>query len=142
VTVDTVDGRPVGPMLSGSTTGTDLTLHVLAFRPGREYVSLHTRPRSTSFSNHDIWLLSEQVAIDTMIVVGVDGIGSVMTRGIVTSATLARTVESEYLRELDRLKQAHVPIAERPHFAMEHIVARHGWLYDRVTRPRNASTPY
>ena len=73
VTLEAVTGQPVGGMRTGTETNTDLTRHIQAFESGRAYVSLHTHPKSTSFSNSDVRLLAEQSAIAAMVAVGVDG---------------------------------------------------------------------
>jgi len=53
-TLDTGDATPVGPILTGSATSTDMSPHLRAFRSDRNYVLLHTHPNSTSFSPLDV----------------------------------------------------------------------------------------
>lgn len=142
VTLDSATGQTLKPTpLPGSPTSTDLTRHIQAFEPERTYVSLHTHPNSTSFSNSDVRVLGEHAAVDAMVAVGVDGTWHVMSRSGEASITFARMVEGDYLTELNRLRQAGVDVAERPHLVMGHIVARHGWRYDRVAGSSDESPP-
>jgi hypothetical protein len=140
-TFDTATGEAIGVPLTGSATGTDISRHILAFQPGCTYVSLHTHPNSTSFSDSDVQVLAGHAALISMIAVGVDGTWFVMSRDGEASVTVARTITTDYLIELSRLRQARVPLTECPHLIMEHIVARHGWLYDRVTGSDDGSPP-
>jgi hypothetical protein len=54
VTLDADTGQPVGPVLTGTASSTDLTPHLLALQPNHEYLQLQTHPRSTSFSPDDM----------------------------------------------------------------------------------------
>jgi hypothetical protein len=132
VTLDAESAQPVGPMLSGTSTMTDLTDHVLRFRAGHEYVQLHTHPSSPSFSALDIRVLADHPPIRTMIAVGADGTWHVTSRLDGTSIGNRRAVFDDFLDELSRLEEAGVTPPERPHIVMEYIAARHGLLYDRV----------
>jgi hypothetical protein len=138
-TLDADNGRAIEPTLTGSAMITDLTRHIRAFEPGHTYVSLHTHPNSTSFSNSDVRVLAEHADLDAMVAVGVDGTWHVMSRSGEASVTFARMVEGDYLTELTRLRQAEVPATDRPHLVMEQIAARHGWRYDRVVGSSDGS---
>ena len=124
VTLDMANGQAVAPMLTGSATATNLSPHIRTFEPDHKYVVMHTHPRSTSFSNRDIRVLAEQAAIPVMVVVDADGTWYVVSQRGPSTVTCGLTVESDYLIELDRLRQVQVPVSERPHLAMEHIAAR------------------
>jgi proteasome lid subunit RPN8/RPN11 len=132
VTLDAATGQPVGPMLTGSRSSTDLTLHLRALRPGHEYIQLHTHPGSTSFSDLDVRLLAEYPAIHAMIVVGENGTWYVISRQPGISILDSRAVFYDFVRELQRLGQDQIPAAARPHQATERIAANYGLLYDRL----------
>ena len=134
-TLDADDGRPIGPVLTGSTSSTDLTPHIERFARGRRYVQIHTHPRSTSFSNLDLLILGSHPSVRAMAVVGVDGAWHVVSRLVETRMENSRALFDGFLQELTRLTREHVPEAERPHAAMLRVAARHNLRYDREMGP-------
>jgi hypothetical protein len=139
-TLDAADGRPVGNTITGTTSGADLTPHLLALQIGHQYVQLHTHPRNTSFSDIDMRLFVEHPALKAMIVVGVVGSWHILSRPAGIRLTDPRAVFYDFVGELQRLTQTRVHTSERPHLATEHIAASYGLLYDRVTGLTNERT--
>lgn len=66
-------GREVAPRIRGTKTSVNLLSHVEAMVPGDFYVSLHTHPRSSSFSPQDAAFLVEREGIRALYVIGRDG---------------------------------------------------------------------
>ncbi|MCC7368945.1 MAG: hypothetical protein IT306_11010 [Chloroflexi bacterium] len=133
ITLDIETAQAVSPMLTGTPTSTDLSPHLRVMQAGRTYVVLHTHPRSTSFSDLDIRILSDHERIRVMIAVGSDGTWHILSRQYDPEVAHNRTVEIDFLRTLAAPVDASVPPAERIHGAMEKAAVRHGWQYDRVT---------
>jgi len=133
VTLDIADGRPVGRMLTGDASRTDLTPHLLAFQSGQGYVQLHTHPSSPSFSALDARVLADHPAIRTMIAVGADGTWYVVSRQPDSDIGDRHALYDAFLNELIRLQNAGALVSEISHLVMEHVAARHGLRYDRVT---------
>ena len=132
VTLDAESGQPIGPMLTGTATATDVSRHILAFRPGHGYVVLHTHPRSTSFSPEDVLLLADHLSIRAIIAVGIDGAWHVLSRLADTNLGDPFTLVGDARRERLRLEREGVPPAEWSHLAAERIASRYGLVYDRV----------
>lgn len=137
VTLHAETAQPVGPMLTGTPTSTDLSPHLRAMQTDHTYVVLHTHPRSTSFSDLDIRILSDHERIRVMIAVGSDGTWHILSRQYNSEVAHNRTVEIDFLRTLAAPPRAEIPPAEQIHVAMEQVAARHGWMYDRVAGETN-----
>ncbi|MBI4493789.1 MAG: hypothetical protein HY690_13435 [Chloroflexi bacterium] len=71
--VDAATGTRVGGILQGTASGVDISPLLQALMPGRRYVSLHTHPGSSAFSDADGALLARYPAIRTLVVVGANG---------------------------------------------------------------------
>src|SRR5437870_2854515 len=58
-TVDAESGEEPAPMVRGTRRSVDMTSHLRALTPSREYVMLHSHPESESFSWQDAgWLIA------------------------------------------------------------------------------------
>jgi len=134
-TLDADNGRPIGPVLTGSASSTDLTPHVTRFAQGRAYVQIHTHPHplSTSFSDLDMLVLATQPSIRAMVVVGIDGTWYVASRLPTFSTVDRRAIVGDFLEEYRDAEAQGVPNKERTHTALERVASRHGVRYDRVT---------
>lgn len=140
-TLDAVDGKPIGPTLTGTVMSTDLSPHIAKFRTGREYVQVHTHLTSTSFSHRDLYLLADQDAISVIVAIGIDGTWYVASRTQTWSLTNPRVLLEQYLAELGRLDAEEMTAAERPHVATERLAARYGLRYDRIKGLADARPP-
>jgi hypothetical protein len=138
ITLNIDDGLPVGRMLTGDASRTDLTPHLLALQPDRRYVQLHTHPTSPSFSALDVRILADHPSIGIMIAVGVDGTWYVMSRPPTASLGDRRILYAAFLNELIRLQQAGAAPSDISHRVMERVAGQHGLRYDRVTGPADA----
>jgi len=56
MTFDADSGQTIGSTISGPVWGASIEPHLRLLRPGREYVTIHTHPGSTSFSDIDVYL--------------------------------------------------------------------------------------
>lgn len=131
-TLDTSDGLPVGPMLTGTASATDVSRHLLAFQPGHEYVQLHTHPRSTSFSSQDLLLLASHPLLCASVVVGVDGTWYVLSGTPGARSIDPRQPFDDYQIAYRDLEGRQIASAERPHTVMQQVSGHHGFRYDRV----------
>jgi hypothetical protein len=137
VTLDVASGQPVGRVLTGTATNTDMTPHLRAFRPEHRYVLLHTHPMNTSFSQYDVLILGDHASIQTMVAVGVDDTWYMVSRVPETGSLNPRSMFDECVNERRRLALQQVTPTEISHLAMESVASRHGLRYDRVTGSRD-----
>jgi hypothetical protein len=132
-TLDLSDATPVGSMLTGSESQTDISPHLRALRLGGAYVQVHTHPRSTSFSPSDLLTCADHAPIHTMVAVGLDGAWHVLSRLPGADFGEPRQLFDDFISAIRNLQAEGVVAAEIPHRAMESISARNGMRYDRVT---------
>ncbi|MCL6446324.1 MAG: phage head morphogenesis protein [Alicyclobacillus sp.] len=107
--VEIGSGEQVGKVLGGVNDSVNVGDHINLIQPGKQYLHIHTHPRSSSFSDADIALLVKY-AIDVMIVSGKDGTKYVMAKrpGGVTADP--STVTRRYIETVNRLRPKYVEI--------------------------------
>jgi hypothetical protein len=72
-------GLPVGGVVQGTDTMTDIRPHLAAMQAGRRYVQVHTHPRSSALSAQDAILFGSYPALGVS-VVGLDGTWYVLSK--------------------------------------------------------------
>jgi hypothetical protein len=93
--LDAQTGAPLGPLIRGQRNGVDIMPHVRA-ASGHQAVSVHTHPRSSSFSPDDASLLVSAPGVQTVVAVGADDTWYVLSRTSGAPSPSAATVAASY----------------------------------------------
>jgi len=101
--VDADSGARVGAMLGGKTDAVNISAHIAAMKPGRQYVHLHTHPGSSSFSGRDVATFIAHGQIQTMGVVGADGTWYLIARTVRTPSMAPREVVAAWQLAIESL---------------------------------------
>jgi hypothetical protein len=144
-TVDADSGAEPAPIVRGTRRSVDVTSHLRALVPGREYVMLHSHPESESFSSRDaVWLVARPV-VRVLVVVGKNGSWYLLSRDparpLATARALTEAVQGAYDRlsppgDLARTRGAAgraSRLRDVSHQVWANLAAGLGFRYDRLT---------
>jgi hypothetical protein len=142
--LDAASGTPVRRVLQGVADGVELGPLLRALEPGREYISVHSHPDSTSFSPSDVALILRFPAVCLIAVVGADGTWYVLSREPDRPSTSREVLVATYQVERDaarieyeRLVQDGVLTRRNARRALSHDIwvaaaPKLGLRYDRI----------
>lgn len=101
--VDVRTGETLGRILDGEKSSVVLKEHIDQMDPNKNYVQIHTHPRSSSFSDMDVMLLHHNEGLHAMAVFGADGRSYLISKQLQDVIDDVYEIREAYEKERDAL---------------------------------------